>query len=88
MNSATRRLAIFDCTNECLLLVVLMYICFPIKQILGALSTGKNVSVLYKERNAWTKNISLFRQLRTTGTKDTMHTRSLYCRISPESTPT
>ncbi len=38
MNSATRRLAIFDCTNKCLLLVALVYICFPMKQILGALS--------------------------------------------------
>jgi hypothetical protein len=40
-----------------LLLVALVYICFPMKQILGALSTGKNVSVLYKERNARTKRI-------------------------------
>jgi hypothetical protein len=72
MNSASGRFAIFDYTNECLLLVALVYICFPMKQILGALSTGKNVSVLYKERNARTKKMSLYRELCTNGTKDTI----------------
>jgi hypothetical protein len=37
MNFFSGRFAISYCTNECLLLAVLMYICFPMKQILGAL---------------------------------------------------